>query len=146
MKDKIDLIEIALQKAEENGIYNEMKLEVYFNLYIVLLYTNLEFSSEEIEDEMTLYDTLESQGIFLSVIGGIPDEEYDNLLSWLKIVKTEKTKRNLSIIALLESLIQDLPKNAEAAAAIVESFEPEKYKEVISFAEAANAGRPIPKM
>ena len=25
IEDKIDLIEVALQKAEENGIYNEMK-------------------------------------------------------------------------------------------------------------------------
>ena len=45
--------------------------------------------------------------------------------------------------AVIQSLINDLPKNAEAAAKIVDSFNPEKYEQVMQFAEAANGGRPL---
>ena len=144
IKDKIDLIEIALQKSEEKGIYNEMKLEIYFNLYIVFLYTNLEFSEEEKADEMTLYDELESQNIFLRVVNAIPDDEYDLLLSWLQTMKKQYVKYRRSIASLLQTFIQDMPRNAETAAEIMKNFDMNKYKQVINFAEAANGGRAIP--
>ena len=56
IQDKIDLVQIALQKAEENGVYNEMKLDMYFNLYLIYMYTDLEFTEEEKADEFALYD------------------------------------------------------------------------------------------
>ncbi|MBR3673899.1 MAG: hypothetical protein IKN65_06445 [Clostridia bacterium] len=68
IEDKIDLIDIALQNAKENGIYDEMKLDMYFNLYLVFMYTNLEFSDEERADLAKLYDELESNGVFLDII------------------------------------------------------------------------------
>ena len=63
VSDKIDLIQVALQKAQEDGIYNEMKLDVYFHLNIIYLYTDVEISQEDREDEMELYDILESNNI-----------------------------------------------------------------------------------
>jgi hypothetical protein len=83
MSDKIDLIQIALQKAEENGIYNEMKLDMYFNLYIVYMYSNLEFTDEEKADEFKLYDELQSNNIIIGIIGAIDENEYDCLLDYL---------------------------------------------------------------
>ena len=36
ISDKKDLIEITLQHAEEaNGTYNEVLIDVYFNLYLI---------------------------------------------------------------------------------------------------------------
>ena len=34
IEDKRDLVEITLQKAEENGIYNPVLLDMYFHLYV----------------------------------------------------------------------------------------------------------------
>lgn len=141
--DKIDLIQIALQKAMENGIYNEMKLEVYFNLNLIYMYTNLEFEADDLEDEFKLYDELESNNVFLSVISAIPQEEYDALLNFLTLTKKNYEKNKRSAAALLQSVIQDLPKNAAAAREIVDSFDPEKYSEVVNFAKNANGGRSI---
>ena len=45
--------------------------------------------------------------------------------------------------AVIQSFINDLPKNAEIASNIVDSFDKDKYKEVIEFAKYANAGRNI---
>ena len=48
-----------------------------------------------------------------------------------------------SASALLQSVIHDLPKQAEAAMKIVDSFDKEKFQNVVDFAKAANGGRDI---
>lgn len=141
IEDKIDLIEIALQKAEENGIYNEMKLEMYFNLYIIYMYTNLEFTDEEKADEYKLYNELESNNIIIAVIGAL--DEYDDLYHYLNVMKDSKIKYKQSAVSLLQTFVQDMPKNAETMSEIVDKFDKEKYKEIIDFAKYANGGRSI---
>lgn len=143
MEDKIDLIQIALQKSKENGIYNELKLEMYFNLYIVYMYTNLEFTDEEKADEFKLYDELQSNDIIVRVIGAMDEDEYDNLVTYLKDMRKDYDTYNTSAAALLQAFIQDMPKNAAAAANIVDNFDEDKYKRVVDFAKSANGNRPI---
>lgn len=143
IKDKVDLIDIALQRAETTTGYNELLLEMFFNLNIVFMYTNLEFSAEELDDLEKLYDELESNGVILDVIGAMEDDEYNCLLDNLELMKENNLRFKGSTSALLQSIIADLPKNAEAAAEIVNNFDPEKYQAVLDFAKAANGGRPI---
>lgn len=141
IEDKIDLIEITLQRAQENGFYNQVKLSMYFNLYLVYMYTDIEFTDEEKENEFKLYDELESNGIITDVIGAL--DEYDDLFELLNIVKEVKMKYKTSVSALLQTFIQDMPKNAEAMSEIVDNFDKDKYKEVVEFARHANGDRPI---
>ena len=47
---KNDLVQIALQQAKENGVVNQIKLDILFNMYIVLMYTDLVFTEEERAD------------------------------------------------------------------------------------------------
>ncbi len=143
LRDKIDLIQIALQKSQENGIYNEMKLQMYFNLYLVYMYTDLEFTEEEKANEEELYDELESNDLFTDIIAAIDEKEYDFLINHLEVMKQRSLKYKTSAAALLQSFIQDLPKNAQAAADIVDHFDKDKYKEVVEFAQYANGGRPV---
>ena len=141
--DKYDLIMITLQKSFEDGFYNEVKLDTYFHLYLVYMYTNLSFTDKQREDEFKLYDTLKSNGFIDQMLDTIDEDEYKTLYEYLEKVKYETDKNRLSVSALIQKIINDLPKNAEAAAHIVENFNPEKYQQVIQFAEAANGGRPI---
>ena len=141
IEDKIDLIEVALQKAEENGIYNEMKLAMYFDLYIIYMYTNLEFTDEEKMNEYKLYNELESNGVITAVLGAL--EEYEILFHYLNIMKEAKMKYKTSAAALMQTFIQDMPRNAQAMSEIVDNFDKEKYKEVVEFAQYANGGRPL---
>ena len=143
LEDKIDLIQIALQKSEENGIYNEMKLDMYFNLYIVYMYTDLEFTDEEKANEFTLYNELQSNEIIINIIGAIDEDEYITLIDYLEMMKKNNEKYKRSAAALFQTMIQDLPKNAAAAAEIVDNFDPEKYENVTNFARSLNGGRPI---
>ncbi len=63
-QDKYDLLMITLQKSLENGAYNEFKLNLYFELNLVYMYTNISFTEKQREDEFKLYDTLESNGFY----------------------------------------------------------------------------------
>lgn len=145
INDKKDLIEITLQKAEQaDGTYNEILIDMYFNLHLVYLYTDIVFTDEDREDEMKLYDELESSGLLERILDKIPDEEYNTLMDYLKAMRKEISSYKHSAAAMVQKLIVDLPKNAEAAAKIVQNFNPEKYKEVVDFAQHANGDRPIP--
>ena len=115
ISDKIDLIQIALQKAEEDGIYNEMKLDMYFHLNIIYLYTDIEFTDEDKEDEMALYDILESNDIINEILGVLEDDEYNVLKEYLIEMKNESLQYKNTAAAVLTRIIQDLPKNAAAA-------------------------------
>lgn len=141
--DKNDLIEIALQKAEQNGTYNEILLDVYFHLNLVYLYTNIEFSDEDREDEMQLYDILESNHVIDDVIACLMDGEYDNLKDLLVTMLNRKLKYENSAAAVFRRFVTDLPAAAATASEIVENFDREKYSSVLDFATAANGGRSI---
>ena len=143
ISDKIDIIQIALQKSEEAGIYNELLLDMYFHLHIIFCYTDLEFSDEDMEDLMALYDRLESNGFVDKIIDAMDEREYNNLQEYLEIMKEEKLKYKNTAAAVLSGIVQDLPKNAAAAKEIMDSFDPNKYQQVIDFATAANGGRNI---
>lgn len=143
ISDKIDLVQIALQKAQEDGIYNQIKLDMYFHLNIIYLYTDIEISQEEREDEMKLYDILESNNIIDMVIANMDQDEYKELRGYLVEMENDSLTYKNTAAAVLTRIIQDLPKNAAAAKEIVDSFDPSKYQEVVNFATAANGGRNI---
>lgn len=143
ISDKIDLVQIALQKSEEDGIYNEAKLDCYFHLNIIYLYTDIDFSAEDREDEMKLYDILEHNDIIDQVIAAIGEDEYTTLEDYLFEMKSNYLTYKNTAAAVLNKIIQDLPKNAAAAKEIMDSFDPEKYQMVENFAIAANGGRNI---
>lgn len=58
-------------------------------------------------------------------------------------VKNEITNYKHSASALVQNVITDLPKQAEAMQTIMDNFDKDKYQEVINFAKAANGGRDI---
>ena len=49
----------------------------------------------------------------------IPDDEYDTLMGYLETMRKEDSYYKHSAAAMVQKLIIDLPKNAEAAAKIV---------------------------
>lgn len=143
VEEKYNLIEITLQKAFENGIYNPLKLDMYFALNLVYLYSNISFTDKQREDEYKLYDTLQSNGILDKIIDAISDEEYNHLYTLL--IETEEKYNNYrkSIIGIIGELSNTVNQNSDALKEISESFDPNKFKNVLDFAQAANGNRPI---
>lgn len=143
IEDKYDLIMITLQEALEDSIFNPLKVDLFFHLNIVYLYTNLSFTDKQRENEEKIYDALTSNGFIDKVIENIPSEEYDILFEYIENIKEDTLKYKTSAGALLQGVIQDLPKQMEAAKKIIDTFDENKYAEVQRFAAAANGNRPI---
>ena len=143
VEQKDDLVIIASQNAEENGIYNPIKLDMYFHLYLVYMYTNLTFTDKQKENEAKLYDTLKSNGFIEALLQNIDEEEYEELYEYILTYQEDMLKYKNTAGGVLQSLIQDLPRNAQMAAEIVDNFDKNKFQAVVDFATAANGGRKI---
>ena len=142
-KDAYDLLMISLQEAKEDGYYNPFTLDIYFHLNLVYMFTNVHFSPEDKEDPFALYDVLDFNGFIDMVLENIPDDIYSKLINMLEEIVGKAEKYNISTACILNEIITDLPKNAAAAADIVNNFDPNKYEAVQRFAVAANGGRDI---
>ena len=57
--------------------------------------------------------------------------------------KRELTEYKRSVSGIIQNIITDLPKQAEAMQDIIDNFDKEKYQNVLNFAKAANGGREI---
>ena len=143
VEDKYDLIMVTLQKAEENGIYNSLMLDVYFHLHLIYMYSNLSFTDKQKENEFKLYDAIKSNGLLNAFLEAFDEAEYDELLGHIEEMMDMILTYKNTAGAVLQSVIQDLPRNAEVAANIVKSFDAKQYQAVIDFATAANGGRNI---
>ena len=143
-KDKYDLLMITLQEATEQGdAYNDFLISMHFELNLVYMYTNISFTEKQREDEFKLYDTLKSNGFFNLFYQALNEDEYNELFASLNALRKDTIAYKLSMSSVLKNLVNNLPKNAEAAAKIVQNFNPEQYKQVVEFARAANGGRDI---
>lgn len=143
IEDKYNLVMVALEKSLLENIYNPIKLDMYFHLFLVYMYTNITFTDKQREDESKLYDTLQSNGLIDMIIEAIPEEEYDLLYTLLLDTKDAMEINRKSLSGIINSLISSLPKNAEAMQDILDNFDPEKFQNVLDFAKAANGGREI---
>ena len=68
----------------EEGYYHPVKLDQYFHLYLVYMYTDIQFTDKQREDENKLYDILKSNNIIDNVLQAIPDTEYQELLDFMQ--------------------------------------------------------------
>lgn len=141
--DKYDIVMITLQKAFEEGIYNPIKLDMYFHLNLVYMFTNLVFTDKEREDESKLYDEMKSSGFLNKFLENIDPKEYAEMQELVDEIAEARVQYNSTTASVVRKFIDDLPQNAEAAQKIVENFDPEKYQAVVDFAKAANGGRQI---
>ena len=143
IEDKFDLVMITLQQSLVNGIYNSVKLEMYFNLNLVYMYTNISFTDKQKEDEEKIYNTLKTNGFFDKMLAIIPDDEYKELLEYIEEQIEKDMQYNLSAASIIKSIVNDLPNQAQAAMDIVNNFDKSKFQAVVDFATAANGNRPI---
>ena len=143
--DKYDLVQITLQKAREGSIYNELKLDMYLQLHLVYMYTNLSITDKQKEDEGKLYDVLETNGFFTQMLDEkvFNEDEYATILGYIEKQKEDDLYYNTTAASIIKTLVDDLPAQAEAISEIVDNFDPSKFKAITDFAKAANGGREI---
>jgi len=86
------------------GMINEIKLEMYFNLFVIYMYTDLVFTDEEKENPAELYDVLQSNNIIDKVIGAI-GYDYEILVEFLETMRKTKEANERSAAGVLKMLI-----------------------------------------
>lgn len=143
IKDKYDIIDIVLQNSQENAVFNPIKMDMYFNTYLVFSYTDIEFSDEEKIDIEDTYDRLCRSGLLDLVLKNILESEYKYLYDSLLTLSKDRTQFNSTTSAMIQSLINNLPEQAAAVENIIKNFDEEKFQRVIDFATAANGNRDI---
>ena len=132
-----------MQQSEEDGIYNEGLLTAYFYTYIVMFYSDLEFTNEQKQDILSLYDILETNAVISKVCDAIPKVEFDDLVELLQDQKENNVGYKRSTAYLVGQFINTLPEQMNQVAEIINNFDPSKYQAVVDFATAANGGRNI---
>lgn len=143
INEKYNVIEITLQKAYQEGIYNPLKLDMYFALNLVYAYTNINFTDKQREDEAKLYDALQSNGILDKIIDVIDDEEYNYLYTLLVETEDKYYQYSKSLVGIVNKISDTVGKNVDDLDNIINDFDPNKFKNVVEFARAANGNRPI---
>lgn len=138
IQDKLDLVNIAIAKSRDgyNNINRYLAKEL-MNLYIVIMYTNISFTEKQKENEYKLYDILKSNQVIETVIKAIPQQEYLELQTLLEMLIEDEKNMNKSIAGAINNLLENLPKSAEAAQDIINSFDQEKYGQVLDLAKSA---------
>ena len=142
-EDRYDIVMITLQKSLEDGIYNPIKLDIYFHLNLVYMFTNITFDDEDREDELKLYDKLMSSGFMDKFLSNMDTAVYTEMQEDIENIAQLKTDYSKSTAGIIGKFINDLPANAEAMKEILDNFDPERYQAVVDFAKAANGGRAI---
>lgn len=143
MNDKIDLIDITLLKSKEDKIYNPIKVDMFFHLHLVYLYTNIIFTDKQREDEYKLYDILSSNDIISKILENIPEIEYETLFELMQERIEIEMDYKTTAASMIENIIEQLPKNATRAAEIMENIDTSSMSDIMSFAKALNADRDI---
>lgn len=137
--DKYDLIMITLQKSLDKNIYNPFKIDMYFDLNVVYLYTNIVFNAEDRVDEAALYDIFNESGLIAAVKENIDADEYTELKGYIYKLADMITKYRNTFGAAISSFVDQLPKNMEHAKEIISEFDPEKYSQLLNTARQINA-------
>lgn len=144
IQDKYELVMMALDKAkDEHGLYNPILLDMYFHLYLVYMYANITFTDKQKEDELKLYDTLQSNGLLSKILVAIPEAEYNHLQEQINDIVKYESKYKTTAGYFINSLFNDIPEKIESIQAMVDDIDKEKFQNVIDFAKAANGNRDI---
>lgn len=143
VEDKNSLIGATLNKAKEGSLYNPLKLDMYFHLHLIYVYTNLSFTDKQRENEEKIYDALKINGFIDEVLMYIPESEYNDLMQFMNESIENEMKYTTTAASVVNKLINDLPSNAQAAANIVDNFDKTKFQEVINFAKSVNNGKAV---
>jgi hypothetical protein len=78
-----------------------------------------------------------------AIYNAIPVSETKYLQDMLDETLAVKLEYRNTIASVINSFIENLPVNANAAKDIIEKFNPEDFQRVLNFATAANGNRPI---
>lgn len=138
IEQKIDLIDVTIQKAQDAQILNPIKFKMFYELNLVYMYTDIIFSDEERADESALYDTLVSSGFMNGVIKAIPASEITLLTKMLskeaEAFVTFRTSAVGVVNTIFTSINAELPKLVD----VLNTAKPEQINQLATLLTGGN--------
>ena len=131
INDKYDLVMITLQKSLEQGVYNRVKLSMYFDLHLVYMYTNIEFDAEDRLHEDELYDNMTRSGLIDAVKVHISSSDIIELWGYIEEMEKIIMKYRNTFGSVFSAFVEQLPQNMEKAKEIIGEFDQEKFKGIV---------------
>lgn len=135
----------VLKKSYANGYYSPYLQEMYLTLFLIENYTNIEFSKEDLDNEVDTYNKIIMSGTAEAVLNTIGEDTIKNYTEALATETAALSAASLSFAVQFNKFIDKLPNLMQQAADTINNFDAEKYQNVIAFAEAANGNRPVPQ-
>lgn len=135
ISDKYDFVMITLQKSYEKGIYNLVKIDMYYDLHLVYMYTNIQVDNEDRANEADLYDIFTRSGLIEKIKENIPSEELQELKNYIENIRKILMQYQNTFGAAFGAFIEMLPENMAKAKEIIDNLDPEKYKDFMGLAK-----------
>lgn len=133
---KYDVIMSTLHDSDEQGIYNYLKLDAYFNLNMFLSYVkNVNFTQAEMEDKLKLYNEIYSSGLLETFLAAIDEKEYNDCYEVVEKMVAEIMKYRNTAGAALQTIVTALPDKLKDAGAFVDGLDAEKMGKISNLAE-----------
>ncbi len=133
---KYDVIMCSLHDADERGVYNYIKLDAYFHLNLFLSFVkNVNFSQEELNDKLKLYNEIQSCGLMDAFLKAVPEREYRDCLDALTHMEETIMKYRNTAGAALQALMEQMPKVAGEASQLIDQLGPENMGKLTQLAE-----------
>lgn len=108
VNDKLGLIGNVINYAiDDNGYYNEGKIQIFFVLEVMDAYTNLTFTDKQRDDPCKLYDLIVGNELWTRVWDIIPASEKEYLDTCLRKTIASIYEYKNSVMGILETVSQD---------------------------------------
>ena len=124
--DKSDLImSVVFKSLDSESIFDSFRADIYFDLHMVYLYTNIVFPAEARVDEFALYDTLKRSGLIDAVKAEISEQELCSLREHIAQLQLRVVDYNRTAAATIDKLFKALPEKIEEVKKLMDSLGPE---------------------
>ena len=97
---------------DDTGHINPVRMEVFFNVYLLKYYTNISITDTMLGDPSKTYDLLIINDVLDTIIAQIPETEYADVFDFIVEASENVITYNNSVLGILRNIAADY-KNTE---------------------------------
>ena len=108
IQDKLTFIgDVLNAAADENRFYSQGKVDMFFALKVIEMYTNLSITDKQKENPAKLYDDIKASGFYEEVVGKIPTKEINYLYDLVCKTEEQVYAYNNSAYGIMDAMNND---------------------------------------
>lgn len=128
--DKYNFIVTTAQEALENGVINPFKLDLFFHLNLIIMYTDITFEDANEDDLLTIYDALVTNDVINLVVAAMNEDEYNILFTMTGELSEALAEKNNSIVSMMESFSENIPDILNTIQDTIKNIDPKQMQDM----------------